>query len=130
MLDFLHYNRPRPQHTEAVAARHVHDRSQLIFSSLTLTVPFASNLSPRFAFAYGEFVVLWVVFYTGNFVVTNAVIYSLLTVIAIWAHLKTMLSNPGVVPRAAMPLREEEVEGSGGANHTLCGRCESFKPVR
>lgn len=80
-------------------------------------------------FAYGEFVVLWVVFYTGNFVLANAVIYTLLTVMAVWAHLKTMLTEPGVVPRAALPLREEG-DGSSTVNHTLCGRCESFKPTR
>lgn len=83
----------------------------------------------RLAFAYGEFVIVWVVFFTGNFVVTNAFIYTFLTVMAVWCHLKTMLSQPGVVPRAAVPLREEE-EGGSGANHTLCGRCESYKPTR
>lgn len=82
----------------------------------------------RTALAFGEFVVLWVVFYTGNFVVANAVVYTLLTVMAVWAHLKTMLTEPGVVPRVAMPLREEDEEAA--ANHTLCGRCESYKPTR
>lgn len=71
---------------------------------------------------------LWVVLETNNFPLTNAIIYSALTVMAVWAHLKTMMTEPGVVPRAAMPLPDEE--GSGGGNHTLCGRCEAFKPVR
>lgn len=83
----------------------------------------------RAALAYGEFVVLWVVLEGGNFVVTNAVIYSILTVMAVWAHLKTMLTEPGVVPRAALPLREEETGGSTGS-HTVCGRCDAYKPVR
>lgn len=74
--------------------------------------------------------VLWVVFYTGNFVVVNAIIYTVLTVMAVWCHLKTMLSQPGVVPRAALPLREESGDGTSPTNHTLCGRCESFKPTR
>lgn len=82
------------------------------------------------ALAYGEFVVLWVVFYTGNFVLANAIIYTLLTVMAIWCHLKTMLSEPGVVPREALPLRDESEDGAAAANHTLCGRCESYKPTR
>lgn len=78
--------------------------------------------------AYGEFVVLWVVLETENFPLINAIIYTALTVMALWAHLKTMLTEPGVVPRAAMPLPDEE--GSGRGNHTLCGRCEAYKPVR
>lgn len=82
------------------------------------------------ALAYGEFVVLWVVFYTGNFVLANAVIYTILTVMAVWSHLKTMLSEPGVVPREALPLRDESEDGAAAANHTLCGRCESYKPTR
>eukprot|EP00752_Nemacystus_decipiens_P006414 g5778.t1 len=82
------------------------------------------------ALAYGEFVVLWVVFYTGNFVLANAIIYTLLTVMAVWCHLKTMLSQPGVVPREALPLRDESEDGAAAANHTLCGRCESYKPTR
>lgn len=101
----------------------------------TFSTPRLSVLSPpnspfvSTAFAYGEFVVLWVVFYTDNFVVVNAVIYTFLTVMAVWAHLKTMLTEPAVVPRAALPLREEG-EGSSTVNHTLCGRCESYKPTR
>lgn len=82
------------------------------------------------ALAYGEFVVLWVVFYTGNFVLANAIVYTVLTVMAVWAHLKTMLSEPGVVPREALPLRDESEDGAAAANHTLCGRCESYKPTR
>lgn len=82
------------------------------------------------ALAYGEFVVLWVVFYTGNFVLANAIIYTVLTVMAVWCHLKTMLSEPGVVPREALPLRDESEDGAAAANHTLCGRCESYKPTR
>ncbi|CAM9139849.1 unnamed protein product [Scytosiphon promiscuus] len=82
------------------------------------------------ALAYGEFVVVWVVFFTGNFVVANAIIYTFLTVMAVWCHLKTMLSEPGVVPRAALPLRDESEDGAVAANHTLCGRCESYKPTR
>lgn len=61
--------------------------------------------------------------------VTNAVIYSMLTVMAVWAHLKTMLTEPGVVPRGALPIREDEAGGAAG-NHTLCGRCDAYKPVR
>ncbi len=82
------------------------------------------------ALAYGEFVVLWVVFYTGTFVLPNAIIYTVLTVMAVWCHLKTMLSEPGVVPREALPLRDESEDGAAAANHTLCGRCESYKPTR
>lgn len=74
--------------------------------------------------------VLWVVFYTGNFVVAHAILYTVLTVMAVWSHLKTMLSQPGVVPRAALPLREESEGGASSTNHTLCGRCESYKPTR
>lgn len=82
------------------------------------------------ALAYGEFVVLWVVFYTGNFVLANAIIYTVLTVMTVWCHLKTMLTEPGVVPRMALPLREESEDGATAASHTLCGRCESYKPTR
>lgn len=60
----------------------------------------------------------------------NAIIYTVLTVMAVWCHLKTMLSEPGVVPREALPLRDESEDGAAAANHTLCGRCESYKPTR
>lgn len=77
--------------------------------------------------AYGEFVVLWIVLEVRSFAMINAVIYSILTVMTVWAHLKTMLTEPGVVPRAALPIREEE---AGAGNHTVCGRCDAYKPVR
>ena len=53
--------------------------------------------------------------------------YGVLTLLSLWAHLKTMLSNPGAVPRSARPLPAAR---EAGIPETICGRCDAYKPPR
>ena len=53
--------------------------------------------------------------------------YATLTLLSLWAHLATMLSNPGAVPRAARPLASAR---EAGIPETICGRCDAYKPPR
>ena len=47
----------------------------------------------------------------------------ILTFMALWAHLKAMLTDPGAVPRMAKPIRRNS-EGP----IVMCGRCNGYKP--
>ena len=44
--------------------------------------------------------------------------------LCVWAHLKTMLTDPGAVPRDALPV------GGGGEGEGYCVKCDRFKPAR
>ena len=78
-------------------------------------------------------------------------IYELYTVVAMYAHLKTMTTDPGAVPRAALPLPSDVIEMDHEANRVMalknntnnsnekvlmdkfkktCKRCAAFKPIR
>ena len=78
-------------------------------------------------------------------------IYELYTVVAMYAHLKTMTTDPGAVPRAALPLPSDVMEMDHEANRVMalknntnnsnekvlmdkfkktCKRCAAFKPIR
>ena len=48
-----------------------------------------------------------------------------LEAMALWAHLTTMLTDPGAVPRDVVPTTP-----SAGETYRLCHRCESYKPPR
>lgn len=56
---------------------------------------------------------------------TNAVIILILLFMAMWSHLKTMLSDPGVVPcNAHPPLSNVD------KTPEICGRCDGYKPLK
>jgi hypothetical protein len=58
----------------------------------------------------------------------NGIIILALIVLALWAHLKTMLGDPGSVPSNAYPLQSESERHS--MNISMCGRCDGYKPPR
>jgi len=53
----------------------------------------------------------------------NGIPLLILGFLAIWSHLKTMLSDPGAVPRNAHPIPEDI-----GTSVSVCGRCDAYKP--
>ena len=52
-------------------------------------------------------------------------IYTALCVMALSSHAKTSLTDPGSVPRAAVPQEEQRRENP---SHSMCGQCQTFKP--
>ena len=52
-------------------------------------------------------------------------IYSLLCAMSLACHAKTSLTDPGSVPRAAVPQEEQRKESP---SHSMCGQCQTFKP--
>lgn len=57
----------------------------------------------------------------------NGVVILFLIFMALWSHLKTALSDPGVVPPNAHPLPHNAANGQP-APLTMCGRCDGFRP--
>ena len=56
----------------------------------------------------------------------NGIVILFLIFMALWSHLKTTLSDPGVVPPNAHPLPHT---GNGHpAPLTMCGRCDGYRP--
>lgn len=53
----------------------------------------------------------------------HGVVLSILIVLALWCHLKTMFSDPGAVPKNAEP-----VPGDTDRSRIRCGRCRCYKP--
>lgn len=51
--------------------------------------------------------------------------YTALCAMALACHAKTSLSDPGSVPRAAVPQEEQRRESP---SHSMCGQCQTFKP--
>jgi hypothetical protein len=67
------------------------------------------------------------IFIEGEMVIYNAIIIYVLIFFALWAHLKTMLGDPGAVPGNACPLENGDNE-RGAMNIAMCGRCDGYKP--
>ena len=63
----------------------------------------------------------------GEMVAYNGVVILVLIFLSLWAHLKTMLGDPGAVPTNACPLSLNETERSA-MGVAMCGRCDGFKP--
>ena len=63
----------------------------------------------------------------GEMVAYNGVVILGLIFLSLWAHLKTMLGDPGAVPTNACPLSQNETERSA-MGVAMCGRCDGFKP--
>jgi hypothetical protein len=53
-------------------------------------------------------------------------IYTFLCTMALACHAKTSLTDPGSVPRAAVPMEEQRRESP---SHSMCGQCQTFKPL-
>jgi hypothetical protein len=67
------------------------------------------------------------VFVQGQMEIYNTIIILVLISLSLWAHLKTMLGDPGAVPSNAFPLPVGENERST-MNVAMCGRCDGYKP--
>lgn len=52
-------------------------------------------------------------------------IYTYLCAMALACHAKTSLTDPGSVPRCAVPMEEQRRESP---SHSMCGQCQTFKP--
>ena len=52
-------------------------------------------------------------------------IYTLICAMSLACHAKTSLTDPGSVPRAAVPQEEQRRESP---SHSMCGQCQTFKP--
>lgn len=52
-------------------------------------------------------------------------IYTMLCFMALASHAKTSLTDPGSVPRAAVP---QETQRQSSNSHSMCGQCQTFKP--
>jgi len=52
-------------------------------------------------------------------------IYTFLVVMALSCHAKTSLSDPGSVPKCAVPM---EAQRRDSTSHSMCGQCQTFKP--
>jgi len=52
-------------------------------------------------------------------------IYTFLCAMALASHAKTSLTDPGSVPRSAVPQEEQRRESP---SHSMCGQCQTFKP--
>lgn len=69
--------------------------------------------------------VLIVVYLQGELEVVNFAFIMALIGLALWAHLKTMTSDPGAVPCNAHPT---EKDTASGVQISMCGRCDGYKP--
>lgn len=52
-------------------------------------------------------------------------VYCVLVCMALASHAKTSLSDPGAVPKSAVPM---ETQRRDAASHCMCGQCQTFKP--
>jgi len=52
-------------------------------------------------------------------------VYCTLVAMALSSHAKTSLTDPGSVPRSAVP---QETQRRDSTSHSMCGQCQTFKP--
>mmetsp|Transcript_9638 Transcript_9638/g.15248 ORF Transcript_9638/g.15248 Transcript_9638/m.15248 type:complete len:576 (-) Transcript_9638:199-1926(-) len=90
------------------------DRAGLVMAAVTLSLLF-----------FADFVVIFIVS-IGDWADIHAVLFTLVVALAVCSHLKVMFSDPGAVPRHALPV----ARGSPSQPETICGRCDAFKPTR
>jgi hypothetical protein len=62
---------------------------------------------------------------TKGFPPVLGMVYTFLCSMALACHAKTSLTDPGSVPRAAVPMEEQRRENP---SHSMCGQCQTFKP--
>lgn len=51
--------------------------------------------------------------------------YTVLVVLALSSHAKTSLTDPGSVPKCAVPMESQRRDST---SHSMCGQCQTFKP--
>lgn len=59
----------------------------------------------------------------GIILIVHGYIISGLVFLALWSHLKTMLTNPGTIPANAQPASDDSHRG-----RIRCGKCKCYKP--
>ena len=52
-------------------------------------------------------------------------IYTVLVMLALASHAKTSLTDPGSVPKCAVPMESQRRDST---SHSMCGQCQTFKP--
>lgn len=52
-------------------------------------------------------------------------VYNILVALALSSHAKTSLTDPGSVPRSAVPVESQRRDST---SHSMCGQCQTFKP--
>lgn len=52
-------------------------------------------------------------------------IYTVLVTMALASHAKTSLTDPGSVPKCAVPMESQRRDST---SHSMCGQCQTFKP--
>ena len=70
---------------------------------------------------YSDFVVCYLAL-EHHWSLGTIIAYNVVVFLALLAHFRTMISDPGAVTADARPLDEDGVE-------TICGRCDGFKPL-
>lgn len=51
--------------------------------------------------------------------------YTVLVILALASHAKTSLTDPGSVPKCAVPMESQRRDST---SHSMCGQCQTFKP--
>ena len=62
---------------------------------------------------------------TGGIPVWAALLYNILASLSLASHIKTSLTDPGSVPTAAVPTREQRLHAT---KLSMCSQCQTFKP--
>merc|ERR1740139_347795 len=52
-------------------------------------------------------------------------VYDILVALALSSHAKTSLTDPGSVPKSAVPVESQRRDST---SHSMCGQCQTFKP--
>jgi len=82
--------------------------------------------------AYAEYVVLTVIIWPwlGNTLwgALHGVAFTAVVILAVASHYKAMTTDPGAVPKHAVPADFEP--GDSGKSYRVCLKCDSFKPER
>ena len=71
---------------------------------------------------YSEYVLVFIIANDQLYFV-HGIIVSILVILALWAHLKVMVTNPGTVPKNAKPLSCDD-----NRSRIKCGKCKCYKP--
>ena len=74
---------------------------------------------------YAAFAVVYFCLITGDWCRGNAYAFLTFVGLGIWAHLKTMLTDPGAVPRDAVACDAADAKVEG-----FCAKCDRFKPSK
>ena len=62
---------------------------------------------------------------TGDWARANAYVFLTFTALCVWSHVKTMLTDPGAVPRDAIAATEDDAKVDG-----FCAKCDRYKPSK